>query len=50
MIVLSVRLKDGSRLAGEYVGAQEGYLYLRTAQDEIVRLKQTDAEHYEEAP
>jgi hypothetical protein len=50
VIVLSVRLKDGARLTGEYVGAQDGYLYLRSAQDEIVRLKQTDAQSYEEAP
>jgi hypothetical protein len=47
VIVMSVRIKDGGVITGEYVGAQEGYLYL-AANGEIMRLKQSDIENHDE--
>lgn len=37
--MMSATMDDGTAVTGEYVGAQDGYLYLSDG-DEVVRLEQ----------
>jgi hypothetical protein len=42
-------LRDGTQVDGEYVGAQEGWIYVGTGES-VGRLKQTDVVSYGPIP